>query len=161
MVRVPLTLLLASWAEATCRITVSDRWSPSSKGPKQDVLDDNVGLGDRRENHMGKHSKHAPLLQYQLSPSRPLRTRTLSCPRLLLCPHVAGRASQWRSAHIVDQGAPNSRRPSGLDQPNAEPFRVNATEVTMSMNVDDSSASAKSALAESLSTRIRCANSPA
>ena len=43
--------------------------------------------------------------------------RARSHPRQLLGPHVGRRASQWRGAHIVDQGAPNSRRPSGLNQP--------------------------------------------
>jgi len=46
----------------------------------------------------------------RLGRSAPARSR----PRLLLGPHVARRASQRRSAHIVDQGTPNSRRPSRL-----------------------------------------------
>jgi hypothetical protein len=29
-----------------------------------------------------------------------------------LCPYVAGRASRCRGAHLLDQGAPRSRRPS-------------------------------------------------
>jgi redox-sensitive bicupin YhaK (pirin superfamily) len=33
-------------------------------------------------------------------------------PGALFCPHVVGRASRCRGAHLVDQGAPRSRRPS-------------------------------------------------
>lgn len=38
--------------------------------------------------------------------------RARPCPRLLLRPHVAGSASRWRGAYLIDQEAPRSRRPS-------------------------------------------------
>src|SRR6266849_1736266 len=43
--------------------------------------------------------------------------RARSRPRLLLGPHVAGRASRCRGAHLVDQKAPCSRRPSVRSKP--------------------------------------------